>query len=130
MKISIIYFFSLLMLLNGNNFVDILASLSFNEFSEFIIESGYFRLLVNIKYSTNENVANIVCKGFVPSPHCEELIRTYMKVPTHRVSTTDIGDIKDYLLTEEFLPILHEYYNDEQINNIIDQINNILQKSY
>ena len=129
MKMSIIYFYSLLILVSGNNFIDVLASLSINEFYEFLLESGYFHLLINIKYSTNENVANIVCKGFVPSPYCEEVIKTYMKVPTHRVATSDIGNIKDYLLTDEFLPILHEYYNDEQINIIIDQMNNIL-KNY
>ena len=129
MKMSIIYFYSLLILVSGNNFIDVLASLSINEFYEFLLESGYFHLLINIKYSTNENVANIVCKGFVPSPYCEEVIKTYMKVPTHRVATSDIGNIKDYLLTDEFLPILHEYYNDDQINKIIDQINSIL-KAY
>ena len=129
MKMSIIYFYFLLILVSGNNFIDVLASLSINEFYEFLLESGYFHLLINIKYSTNENVANIVCKGFVPSPYCEEVIKTYMKVPTHRVATSDIGNIKDYLLTDEFLPILHEYYNDDQINKIIDQINSIL-KAY
>ena len=129
MKKLIFHFFTLLILLNGNDFVDVLASLSIKEFYEFLLESGYYHLLINIKYSTNENVANIVCKGFVPSSHCEEVIRTYMKIPTHRVATSDIGDIKDYLLTEEFLPTLHEYYNDEQINNIIEQMNKIL-KTY
>ena len=129
MKISLFYFIALLILVNGNDFIDVLASLSINEFYEFLLESGYYHLLINIKYSTNENVANIVCIGFIPSPHCEEVIRTYMKVPTHRVATSDIGNIKDYLLTDEFLPILHEYYNDEQINKIIDQINSIL-KAY
>ena len=129
MKISLFYFIALLILLNGNDFIDILASLSIKEFYEFLLESGYYHLLINIKYSTNENVANIVCKGFVPSPHCEEVIKTYMKIPTHRVATTDIDNIKDYLLTEEFLPTLHEYYNDDQINNIIDQMNKIL-KAY
>ena len=129
MNILIIILFTLIILIDSNNFIDVLASLSINDFYEFLLESGYFHLIFNIKYSTNEKVANIVCKGFVPSPHCEEIIKTYMKIPSHRVATSEINDLKDYLLTEEFLPILHEYYNDEQINTIITQINFILKNN-
>ena len=127
MKIFIFLFF-LVAVVNSNQFIDHLASLSINEFYEFLLESGYYHLIFNIKYSTNENVANIVCKGFVPSPYCEDLIKS-MKIPSHRVSTSKIHDLKPYLLTEDFFPILYEYYNEEQINVIIAQMNNVLKNN-
>ena len=54
---------------------------SIKPFIEYLQDQGYYKILEDIKMNFGTDVAVDMCKSLIPSPHCNEVVRNYVKTP-------------------------------------------------
>ena len=67
---------SLLIVLN------VKSSYSIDDFLNYLQETGYYDIIVQIKYYYNEDIAISFCKEIIKSEHCDILVRIYIPCRT------------------------------------------------
>ena len=82
MKKMIILLLALLIVVNNGQFI--LDNYSIYQFIDYILEKGYYDLIYWAKCSYDDEIAISVCLEFVPSIHCEPVVRTYMPKPQQK----------------------------------------------
>ena len=105
---------SLLIVLNN-----IKANFSIKDFLNFMQEKGYYDIIVEVKLYFGKDIAIEICKGFVQSDDCEELVRVY-------IPNTTRGDGEGMKTLESiiFNPSNYNIYKDntESYHYMIERI--------
>ena len=99
---------------------------SINILLDFLQEKGYYNIIQHVKIIFGDNIAISVCKSFIETIHCEEVVRVYMigspsKAPTRRdPSEEDLIPEEDLFPKEDLIP------GEE---DLIPEAKNILKKA-
>ena len=58
---------------------------SINNFLEYLQGNGYFEVIYSVKCETTPDIAVEFCEILCESPHCEEVVRVYMRCSANRL---------------------------------------------
>ena len=119
--------------------INIKCNYSINSLLDYLQEKGLYDIIKEIKIYFGDDIAIDVCKSFVETVHCEEVVRNYIYIPSgpHHIppsfvnnSSSDIIDSPEEPLDkkEKFSDIINEYYEilfDALGQNGIDELNKI-----
>ena len=120
--------------------INIKCDYSIDSLLDYLQEKGLYDIIVEIKVYFGNDVAIDVCKSFVETNHCEEVVRIYMNpsrpkyIPYFVNNSSDIIDNEpeEPLNKEEkFSDIINEYYEilfNALGQNGIDELNKIKKK--
>ena len=144
------FLFLLIGLLIINN---VQGDYSINTFLNYLHETGYFEILVQVKFHFGPDVSIYVCLEFVNSNFCEEVIRVYIPNSHLRALEEDnlvekqlekrqlaesqylnIEELYPFLYQDRYLKILLKFYEEEEIKKkirkIIEKFSNPKANSY
>ena len=127
MKLSVIVILlNFLFIVKGQDYTA--EKYTINPFINYLQENNYWEILVQVSIYFGNDISIEICKSFVPSPHCEEVVRIYispaytrMKKENEKYNIIELPNFLDdkqysYILTKICKPI-SKYY--ELINKII-----------
>ena len=99
MKLSlIVILLSFLFIVKGQDYTA--ERYSINPFINYLQENNYWEILEKVSIYFGNDISIEVCKSFVPSPHCEEVVRVY-------ISTGSKGE-QEYLEINELKNLFDE----------------------
>ena len=124
MKLSlIVILLSFLFIVKGQDYTA--QRYSINPFIKYLQENKYWEILEQVSIYFGKDISIEMCKSFVPSPHCEEVVRVYIstgsKGEQEYLEINELGNLLDEkkfsnILKTKFRP-MSKYY--ELLNKII-----------
>ena len=93
---------------------------SINILLDFLQEKGYYNIIQHVKIIFGDNIAISVCKSFIETIHCEEVVRVYMTVSSSRAPSRGAPSEKDLIPEEDLIP---------REEDLIPEAKNILKKA-
>ena len=84
---------------------------SIQAFVNYLQENNYWEILVQVSVYFGDDVAIEVCKSFVPSPHCEEVVRVYIQASANSKMRKEgkynnLNEMEDLLVEKQYSNIL------------------------
>ena len=89
--------------------LDVKSSFSIDDFLNYLQETGYYDIIMKIKYYYNVDIAISFCKEFIKSNDCDLLVRVYIPCRTR-------GENEEVIPLESiiFYPDNHNIYKGRE----------------
>ena len=109
MKLSlIVIILSFLFIVKGQD--NTAESYQINTFIKYLQDNNYWEILEQVSVHFGEDVSIEICKSFVLSPHCEEVVRVYIPPAYSRMikedEKYDINELPNFLDKKQYSNIL------------------------
>ena len=132
MKLSlIVILLNFLFIVKGQDYTA--EKYTINPFINYLQENNYWEILVQVSIYFGNDVSIEICKAFVPSPHCEEVVRVYISPAYTRNKREgeyylEIKELPNFLEEKNYSNILQGICKPRGLYKII--INQIVMKFY
>ena len=112
MKSFIILFLLIFIVINSKD------SYSINNLLNYLQDNKLYDILVEVKTYLGEDVAISLCKDFVPTNHCEDVVKVYIVV---REGTRIIDDTTVRKIYNENYSTLMNFFGQKKFNEIYNK---------
>ena len=110
MKSFIILFLLIFIVINSKD------SYSINNLLNYLQDNNLYKILVEVKTYFGDDVAISLCKDFVPTNHCEDVVKIYIVV---KAGTRDYTTVKK-ILNDNYSNLLN-FLGQKKFNEIYNK---------
>ena len=90
---------------------DVKADYSINDFINHLQETGYYSILIQIKYFYGTDIAISFCETFIQSKDCEIVVKIYIPASARSIHETDSSETFESII---FYPDNNEIYKGKE----------------